>query len=71
MVKQAAADAGVHPSRVVMVGDTGADVTAAQSAGATGVLVPNARTRRDEVRSASLVAHSLGEAVDLVLGGMW
>jgi histidinol-phosphate phosphatase family protein len=71
MVKQACAEAEVDPSRAVLVGDIGADVEAAAAAGATGILVPAGQTRRDEVAAAPLVAASLGEAVDLVLGGAW
>jgi len=71
MVKQACADAGVDPSRAVMIGDIGTDVAAATAAGATGILVPTDQTRRDEVAAAPLVAASLGEAVDRIVGGSW
>jgi HAD superfamily hydrolase (TIGR01662 family) len=71
MVKQACADLGVDPARVVLVGDIGTDVEAAAAAGAAGVLVPNPRTRADEVRAAPWVEPTLGRAVDRILGGGW
>jgi phosphoglycolate phosphatase-like HAD superfamily hydrolase len=40
----------------VLIGDTGADVDAALTAGARAVLVPNADTRRSEVDRAAVVA---------------
>jgi histidinol-phosphate phosphatase family protein len=67
LVRQAAEELGVDPSRCVVIGDTGADVEAARAAGARGVLVPAARTRPEEVRQAELVAASLVDAVDLVM----
>ena len=69
LVLRAARDLGVSPSRCVVVGDIGADVDAAQAAGARGVLVPTSATRSEEVRAAPEVAASLGAAVDLLLGG--
>lgn len=71
MVKQACADAEVDASRVVMIGDIGADVEAAAAAGAVGILVPTGQTRREEVDAAPLVAASLDEAVDRILEGAW
>jgi D-glycero-D-manno-heptose 1,7-bisphosphate phosphatase len=55
----------------VMVGDIRADVAAAEACGATGILVPNQVTRRDEVTSARHVFGTLPEAVDALLGGAW
>jgi histidinol-phosphate phosphatase family protein len=53
----AAADALGLPARdCVLIGDTGADVDAALTAGARAVLVPNADTRRSEVDRATVVA---------------
>jgi histidinol-phosphate phosphatase family protein len=69
MVAAAAAQLGVHPYEVVVVGDIGADVEAAHAAGARAVLVPNDRTLADEVEAAPVRAASLGEAVALLLGG--
>ncbi len=40
---------------------------AAQAAGARAILVPNERTRPEEVEAAPVVARDLGEAVDLVI----
>ena len=69
MVLAAAARLGVDPAACVMVGDTAADVAAAEAAGALGVLVPNAVTRPEEVAAARHVARDLAEAVDrYVLG---
>lgn len=68
---EAAADAlGVHPSRCVMIGDTGGDVNAALSAGARAVLVPTERTLRHEIseaRDRARVAATLTDAVSLIL----
>ncbi|HEY7077494.1 MAG TPA: HAD-IIIA family hydrolase [Solirubrobacteraceae bacterium] len=68
MVLAAAARLGVDPRRCVVVGDIGADVDAGRAAGARGVLVPNERTRPEEVAAARERAASLTEAVDLLLG---
>jgi histidinol-phosphate phosphatase family protein len=69
LVLQAAATLGVPPARCAVVGDIGADVGAAQAAGARAVLVPNGATRPEEVAAAPEVAWSLAEAVDVLLGG--
>jgi histidinol-phosphate phosphatase family protein len=68
LVLEAAARLGVAPERCAVVGDIGADVEAARAAGARGVLVPTARTRREEVAAAPERARDLEEAVDLLLG---
>jgi phosphoglycolate phosphatase-like HAD superfamily hydrolase len=44
-------------------------LAAAAAAGARGVLVPTAVTRRAEIDAAAVVARNLGHAVDLILGG--
>lgn len=67
MVLDAAERLGVPPEALVVVGDIGADVLAAQAAGAQGVLVPTPRTRAEEVDAARTVARTLAEAVDLVI----
>ncbi len=72
MVYAAAADLDVPVSRCVLIGDTGADVRAALSAGADAVLVPTARTLEPEIaearaRPGARVADSLPDAVALVL----
>jgi histidinol-phosphate phosphatase family protein len=67
LVLAAAAALGVDPQRCAVVGDIGADVEAAQAAGARGVLVPTPATRHDEVRAAPERAATLGAAVDLLL----
>jgi HAD superfamily hydrolase (TIGR01662 family) len=69
MVLEAARRLGADPTRCVVVGDIAADVEAAVAAGAAGVLVPNGRTRSQEVDAAPHVAGDIGEAVDMVLGG--
>jgi histidinol-phosphate phosphatase family protein len=69
LVLRAADALGVAPTECALVGDTGADVAAARAAGVRAVLVPNAVTRRDEIVAAPEVAHDLGAAVDLLLGG--
>jgi HAD superfamily hydrolase (TIGR01662 family) len=67
LVHRAAARLRVSPAECVVIGDTGADVEAARSAGARGVLVPNLRTRSEEVRAAPEVAATLATAVDRIL----
>jgi HAD superfamily hydrolase (TIGR01662 family) len=67
LVHRAAASFGVRPSECVVVGDTGADVEAAAAAGARGVLVPNRRTRMEEVRAAPEVLDDLAAVVDRIL----
>ena len=70
LVEAAADELGVHPSRCVMIGDTGGDVEAALSARADVVLVPTGRTRRQETgdaRARARVAATLSDAVSLVL----
>jgi histidinol-phosphate phosphatase family protein len=67
LVRQAAEALGVDPRHCVVIGDTGADVAAAEAAGARGVLVPTARTRPEEVLRAARVAENLADAVNLVM----
>jgi histidinol-phosphate phosphatase family protein len=69
LVVEAAARLGVRPAECVVIGDIGADVRAAEAAGARSILVPTRRTRAREVRAARQVAPNLLSAVDLVLGG--
>jgi histidinol-phosphate phosphatase family protein len=69
MVLAAAAELGVDPSECVLIGDIGADVEAAQAAGARSVLVPTPVTREQEVADAPAVAATLLDAVASVLGG--
>jgi histidinol-phosphate phosphatase family protein len=72
LVLAAAADLGVPVDRCVVIGDIGADLGAARSAGARAVLVPTAVTRPQEVAEASeagVVAADLLTAVDLALAG--
>ncbi|KLU11544.1 HAD-IIIA family hydrolase, partial [Kocuria sp. SM24M-10] len=68
MVLAAAAELGVQPAECVLIGDIGADVEAAQAAGARSVLVPTPVTREEEVAAAPAVAATLTEAVASVLG---
>jgi histidinol-phosphate phosphatase family protein len=67
MIRTAAAQLGVDARDCVVVGDIGSDVEAAHAAGARGVLVPNERTRSEEILSASEVADDLATVVELVL----
>jgi HAD superfamily hydrolase (TIGR01662 family) len=67
LVLRAAAALGVPPAACVVVGDIGADLEAARAAGARAVLVPTARTRREEVVAAPAVAPDLLTAVDRIL----
>ncbi len=68
LIYLAAAALGTRPERCVVVSDVGADVEAAQAAGAQAVLVPTSRTTPDEIDAAPVVAASLEEAVTLALG---
>lgn len=73
LILDACAETGIAPVRTVVIGDTAADVGAAQAAGATGILVPNSVTRAEEVAQAArtaTVAADLGSAVDLLLSGV-
>lgn len=63
LVTEAARRLGVAPSDCVVIGDIGADVLAAQSAGARGILVPNAATRPEEIGTAPRTAPDLLTAV--------
>jgi histidinol-phosphate phosphatase family protein len=67
LVLLAAQRLGVRPADCVVIGDIGADVEAALNAGAKAILVPNARTRREEIDAAELTAPDLSSAVDLIL----
>ncbi|HWC32629.1 MAG TPA: HAD-IIIA family hydrolase [Actinomycetota bacterium] len=67
LVRDAAARRGVPAERCVVIGDTGADVEAARSAGARAILVPTDVTLEEEVRAAPEVAPSIGDAVDRLL----
>ncbi|WP_329109175.1 HAD-IIIA family hydrolase [Micromonospora sp. NBC_01699] len=67
MVSDAARALGTTPDRCVLVGDIGADMTAAGAAGAAGILVPTPQTRPEEIASAPAVAGDLPGAVDLIL----
>jgi histidinol-phosphate phosphatase family protein len=69
LVLAAARELGVRPHEVVVVGDIGSDVQAAQRAGSAAVLVPTPVTLPEEVVAAPRRARTLTEAVDLLLGG--
>jgi histidinol-phosphate phosphatase family protein len=71
LVQRAASALGADVRRCVVVGDIEADITAATTAGARGILVPTQRTRPVEIqrtRRGTMVARDLTEAVELVLG---
>ncbi|MEV4416481.1 HAD-IIIA family hydrolase [Catellatospora sp. NPDC049609] len=68
LVRRAARELGVAPHRCVVVGDIGTDLRAAAAAGATGLLVPTARTVATEIRAASYTAADLPAAADWILG---
>lgn len=70
LVTAAAGALGVDPYRCAVIGDTAADMGAAEAAGARGVLVPTPVTRAREIALAPVVAADLSRAVDLVLAGM-
>jgi histidinol-phosphate phosphatase family protein len=68
LVLEAASRLGVAPDRCAVVGDIASDIRAAAAAGARGVLVPNERTRPQEIVAAPEVAADLDEAVDMLIG---
>ncbi|MFE9249797.1 D-glycero-alpha-D-manno-heptose-1,7-bisphosphate 7-phosphatase [Streptomyces sp. NPDC007088] len=68
LVLAAARRLGVDPRRCAVVGDIAADLGAAEAAGATGVLVPNAATRPREVAAARHRHPDLPSAVRALLG---
>ena len=68
LIIRAAAALGVDPADCAVVGDIGADVAAARSAGARAVLVPTGATLQAEQQGV-LVAATLPEAVEALLTG--
>jgi len=68
MVHSACRKLGIAASEAALIGDIGADVGAAEAAGAIGVLVPTPVTRTEEVAAARLVAADLASAVGLLQG---
>ncbi|MEJ6489011.1 HAD-IIIA family hydrolase [Leucobacter sp. USCH14] len=68
MILSAAAALSVAPENVVMIGDIGADVDAAEAAGARGILVPTRLTLQQERDDATTVAETIDAAVDIALG---
>ena len=71
MVKEACRIVGVEPARCVVVGDVESDIEAAVAAGARGILVPTAATRRHEIAGASRTAPDLASAAATILAGAW
>ena len=67
LVRLAAELLELDPKVCVMIGDTGADVAAADGAGAVGILVPNDRTMPLEVRGVAHLQTDFSSAVDEVL----
>lgn len=67
LIEDAAAMLGVPADRLVVIGDIGSDVRAAEAAGCTGILVPTPVTLPAEVAAADQVAASIDDAVTLVL----
>ncbi|MCW2603210.1 MAG: putative D,D-heptose 1,7-bisphosphate phosphatase [Pseudonocardiales bacterium] len=68
MVLDGARKLGVRPEQCAVIGDIDADISAAAAAGAIGILVPNGATRPEEIANAGLLARTLDEAVDLLIG---
>jgi histidinol-phosphate phosphatase family protein len=67
LIRSAARRLGVPVAACVVVGDIGADVDAAQAAGARGILVPTPRTLPAEIAAAPEQADDLLAAVELIL----
>ncbi len=70
LIRQAAAELGVDPADCVVIGDIGADATAAYAAGARAILVPTPQTRPAEAAGVPTTA-GVGDAVTAVLGRAW
>jgi histidinol-phosphate phosphatase family protein len=68
LVQDAAEALGVRPEQCAVIGDIGADVGAALAAGARPVLVPTDVTRSEEVAAAPVVATTLQDAVEVLVG---
>jgi HAD superfamily hydrolase (TIGR01662 family) len=68
LILRAAGALGVASADLVVIGDIGSDVEAAERAGAGSVLVPTQATRADEVAAAPRVAPTLLAAVLAALG---
>lgn len=66
LVCQALRVLGTRPAECVVIGDTGADVTAALAAGARPILVPTPVTRRTEVEHATRTARVAGDITEAV-----
>ncbi|AEM83120.1 D-glycero-alpha-D-manno-heptose-1,7-bisphosphate 7-phosphatase [Streptomyces violaceusniger] len=69
LVHAACAALDVGPRAAVVLGDIGADIDAAEAAGATGVLIPTPVTRPEETAAAEHTAPDLLTAVRALLGG--
>lgn len=72
LIRRAAAALGVPVEDCVVIGDIGADVRAAQAAGARAVLVPTPQTQPEEIAYAeqhAAVAPDLPSAVRMLLAG--
>jgi histidinol-phosphate phosphatase family protein len=67
LVLAAAEELGVPTAQIVVIGDIGSDLAAAEAAGARSVLVPTRQTRAEEIRTAPATAPDLRSAVDQVL----
>lgn len=67
MIVDVARTLRVRVGECVMIGDIGADVDAADAAGARAILVPTGVTRREEVADAPCVADDLTSAVALAI----
>ncbi|MHA6792122.1 D-glycero-alpha-D-manno-heptose-1,7-bisphosphate 7-phosphatase [Pseudonocardia bannensis] len=68
MILSAAAELGLRPTDVAVIGDIGSDMEAAAAAGAVAVLVPTPVTRPEEVAAAPVVRTDLLSAVQHLLG---
>jgi D-glycero-D-manno-heptose 1,7-bisphosphate phosphatase len=69
LVLAAASRLGLAPAACAVIGDIGADVAAAEAAGALGIMVPTTRTRPAEVAAARHVAPDFLAAAGRLLAG--
>jgi D-glycero-D-manno-heptose 1,7-bisphosphate phosphatase len=67
LVMSASAELGVPTDRITLIGDIGSDVAAGLAANARAILVPTAKTRREEIDDAPEVSSDLLAAVGKAL----
>ena len=70
LILAASARLGIAPERCTVIGDIGADIEAARTAGARAVLVPTSVTRAEEIAAAPIVATDVLDAVRRIVASV-